>query len=294
MEIEKQILMESGTNELEVLVFAIKEEQYGINIAKVREVITVPDLVSPPLAHKFIQGVFNLRGKIVPVINLRRVLGYEPNSQTTLDRIIITEFHQKWFGFVVDRVSNIYRISWKDIDPPSSEYNSDMLTGIAHVQESLVLMLDVEKITQSISPHIQLADQKDTDKDKFSQRSAKCLLVAEDSNAIREMICHSLQSGGYTQLDICRDGQEAWDKIQEHAAIDLIITDIEMPRIDGLHLTKLVKSNDKFRHIPVIIFSSIISTDNRNKGDAVGADEQISKPELVKLVDTVDRFLQIG
>lgn len=293
MDIDKQILMESGTNELEVLVFTVKDEQYGINIAKVREVISIPNLVKPPLAHPFIQGVFNLREKIVPVINLRRVLGYNEFDLKSTDRVIITEFHLLWFGFVVDTVSNIYRISWKDIEPPTEECNSEMLTGIAHIQDKLVLMLDVEKITQSISPTTTSLAGESTTETIANLRAQKRLIVAEDSHAIRNMICSTLNSGGYTQLEICQNGEEAWEKIQSDSTIDLIITDIEMPRLDGLRLTKLVKSDAKYSRLPVIIFSSIISEDNRNKGDAVGADEQISKPELRKLVDTVDRFLKI-
>jgi len=112
MDVKQHILMESGTNELEVLVFSVGEELFGINIAKVREVITIPELIKPPLVHPFIQGVFNLRDKIVPVINLRRVLGYGETELKPSDRIIISEFHLLWFGFVVNTVSNIYRISW--------------------------------------------------------------------------------------------------------------------------------------------------------------------------------------
>lgn len=295
MDIKKEILMESGTNELEILVFSVKEEQYGINIAKVREVISIPELVKPPLAHPFIQGVFNLRDKIVPVINLRRVLGYEGGECETTERVIITEFHQLWFGFVVDTVSNIYRISWQDIEPPTDEYNSDMLTGIAHVQEKLVLMLDVERITQSISSNIiALEENAADDKELIDQRANKKIVVAEDSNIIRNIIYNTLINGGYKQLVICRNGEEAWEKIQNDPAIDLLITDIEMPRIDGLHLTKLVKSDDKYKHIPVIIFSSIISEDNLNKGNAVGADEQISKPELKRLVEMADKYLVVA
>jgi len=291
MDIDKQILMESGTNELEILVFTITEEQYGINIAKVREVITIPNLVKPPLAHPFIQGVFNLREKIVPVINLRRVLGYEGEECQTTERVIITEFHKLWFGFIVDTVSNIYRISWEDIEPPSDEYNSDLLTGIAHIQEKLVLMLDVERITQSISTNIAALEEKTTDSEIIDRRASKKIVVAEDSNTIRNIIYNTLINGGYKQLEICRNGEEAWEKIQNDPTIDLIITDIEMPRLDGLRLTKLVKSDEKYKHIPVIIFSSIISEDNKNKGEAVGANEQISKPELKLLVEMADKYL---
>ncbi len=294
MDVKQHILMESGTNELEVLVFSVGEEQFGINIAKVREVITIPELIKPPLVHPFIQGVFNLRDKIVPVINLRRVLGYEETEMKPSDRIIITEFHLLWFGFVVNTVSNIYRISWQDIEPPTEEYNCDIMTGVAHVQEKLVLMLDVEKITQTISPSIMEAEIDSGDASLRQARSEKKIIVAEDSNAIRNMICNTLIEDGYKKLEICRNGEEAWNKIQKDSSIDLVITDIEMPRLDGLHLTKLIKSDDNLRQIPVIIFSSIISADNRNKGDAVGADEQISKPELNKLVATVDRFLNVS
>jgi two-component system, chemotaxis family, chemotaxis protein CheV len=294
MNIEKEILMESGTNELEVLVFGIEKEKYGINIAKVREIIRLQELTLPPQAHPTIEGILNLREHIIPIISLYRALDYKARENDHSSRIIVTEFHKQWFGFIVDEVSNIYRISWSDIEPPTEHHKCTSLTGIAHVEDQLVLMLDVEKITQEIAPHIIDASDQELSEELASMRGSKNILIAEDSGMMRSLIHDTLSLGGYTSILTCNNGEEAWDALQGDASIDLVISDIEMPRIDGLRLTKLIKSDAELKETPVVIFSSIITEDNQKKGEAVGADFQIAKPDLDKLVTTLDSFLNIS
>ncbi len=294
MNIEKEILMESGTNELEVLVFGIESEKYGINIAKVREIIRIQHLTLPPQTHPMIEGVLNLREHIIPIISLFRALGYKDREEDQSSRIIVTEFHKQWFGFIVDTVSNIYRISWSDIEPPTEHHQCTCLTGIAHVEDQLVLMLDVEKITQEIAPHMIETSEEELPEELALIRGSKRILIAEDSSVIRSLIEGTLSNGGYNSVLICNDGEEAWNHLQSNESIDIVISDIEMPRLDGLRLTKLIKSDIELKETPVIIFSSIITEDNRNKGDAVGADCQIAKPDLDKLVSTLDQFLNIS
>jgi len=295
MDVKEQILMEAGTNELEILVFNVGEEKFGINVAKIREVIRLPKITYPPNTHPLIEGVMNLRNFIIPVVNLRRALGYPSRKTQESDRVIVSEFHKQWFGFIVDSVQTISRISWKDIDPPPvSHQYANNLTGIAHVDEGLVLMLDVETITQVLIPMNHQADDRQSNDDLAKQRGMKRILTADDSGMIRTVVNDKLKEAGYTNVTVTINGEEAWDALQRDRGFDLVITDIEMPRIDGLHLTKLIKADAEFKKIPVIIFSSIISEDNRNKGEAVGADYQIAKPELHLLVGTVDRFLGLA
>ncbi len=294
MNIEKEILMESGTNELEVLVFGIEEEKYGINIAKVREIIRLQELTLPPQTHPMIEGVLNLREHIIPIISLFRALDYKERDEDKSSRIIVAEFHKQWFGFIVDEVSNIYRISWSDIEPPTDNHKCNCLTGIAHVEEELVLMLDVEKITQEVAPHMIESSDQEIPEELASLRGSKQIMFAEDSSMMRTLIQDTLSAGGYTNIVTCNNGEEAWDQLQGNTSIDLVISDIEMPRIDGLRLTKLIKSDVDLKEMPVVIFSSIITPDNHKKGEAVGADFQIAKPDLDKLVSTLDSFLNIS
>ncbi|MEW6235076.1 MAG: chemotaxis protein [Candidatus Omnitrophota bacterium] len=295
MDVKEQILMEAGTNELEILVFNVGEEKFGINVAKIREVIRLPKITYPPNTHPLIEGVMNLRNFIIPVINLRRALGYPSRKTQESDRVIVSEFHKQWFGFIVDSVQTICRISWKDIDPPPvAHQHANNLTGIAHVEEELVLMLDVETITQVLIPMKSQAEETHSSGDLIKKRGMKRILTADDSGMIRTVVNEKLQEAGYTNVTITINGEEAWDALQRDRGFDVVITDIEMPRIDGLHLTKLIKAEADFKKIPVIIFSSIISEDNRNKGEAVGADCQITKPDLPLLVGTVDRLLGLA
>lgn len=295
--INKEILMQAGTNELEILIFGIATEQFGINVAKVREVIKLPKISKPPHAHPMIEGVMNLRDQIIPLISLRRAIGYPDKEQEIGDRVIVSEFHQQWFGFIVDNVDTIVRISWKDIEqPPQTHQHASVLTGIAHLEERLILMLDVETLTEPLVLSKMRSDSKNMDhgsNELFVKRSTKRILTADDSGVIRSLVKNTLQDAGYNDITITINGKEAWDTLNQYHNYDLIITDIEMPQLDGLHFTKLIKENDTFKNLPVIIFSSIISDDNRNKGEQVGADDQIAKPEIGRLIQTVDRFLQI-
>ncbi len=294
----KEILMEAGTNELEILIFGVGSECFGINVAKVREIIKMPQINKPPQTSPMIEGVINLREQIIPVINLRKALGYPQKENEASDRVIISEYHQQWFGFIADYVDTIVRISWKDIEPPPATHqHTHVLTGIAHLEDKLALMLDVEHLTE---PLIQLAEVReayteDSKNENVVQiRSMKRILAADDSGIIRTLVKEKLNEAGYTNIYMTFNGEEAWELLEKEPEIDLVITDIEMPQLDGLHLTRLIKADDRFKAIPVIIFSSIISEDNLNKGNQVGADEQISKPEIHKLIGHVDRLLRIG
>ncbi|MDX9754843.1 MAG: chemotaxis protein [bacterium] len=294
----KEILMEAGTNEVEILIFGIGEERFGINVAKVREVIKLPKITKPPQTNPMIEGVMNLRDHIIPLVNLRIAMEYPVKVPQDSDRVIVSEYHQQWFGFIVDNVDTIVRISWKDIEPPpQTHHHGAILTGVAHHGEELILMLDVETLTEPLVGVLRKAHQAKGKSEKESsiiqQRESKRILAADDSGVIRTLVTETLKDAGYIQITVKVNGQEAWETLQQDANYALVITDIEMPQLDGLHLTKLIKTTEKTCQIPVVIFSSIISDDNRNKGDQVGADDQITKPEIDRLVQTVDRLLQV-
>ncbi len=298
----KGILLEAGTNELEIVEFSIKEALYGINIAKVREIIKADiDMVPVPDAHPSIEGAINLRGSIIAVVNLARHLKVNTPFDKRNNRIIIAEFNKIVIGFLVTSVARIHRISWKAVEQPSQMLQTDQgyAVGIVKIQEKVIFLLDFEKISSHINPRAHLQDPK---ADEYSapssvDRGSKRILVAEDSDFIRRMIIDHLHKAGYN-TDVATNGEEAWGKLAAIAALpdlkdvaqyyNLMVTDIEMPQMDGLHLIKRVKEDPRLKRLPCIAFSSMISKELMLKCKSVGADGEISKPEINQLVDLVD------
>ncbi len=294
-----KILLESGTNELEVLVFHAGAEAYGINVAKVREVILPQRITTAPGLPGSVLGMINIRGAILPLVDLIGYLDITALSDDPTDRrIIITEFNRTRVGFIVERVEHIHRISWENIKPvpDSGTEHSQAVTGIAQIEDRLIFMLDFESIVDQINQQNSL-HVKQVDNGLGVDRSACRVFVAEDSRMIREIMVTTLKNSGYTDIWAFTDGAEAWDEIQ--AAISqqgarqcVVVTDIEMPRMDGLTLTRHIKSHPDLKNTPVILFSSIINDDTRHKGEQVGADDQLAKPQLAQLIEKIDRLLQ--
>lgn len=300
---KKGILLESGTNELEIVEFSISTALYGINIAKVREIIKADiDIVSVPDAHSSIEGAINLRGKIIPVINLARHLNENIQFDKKTNRIIISEFNKITVGFLVSSVANIHRLSWKQVEQPSDMLQTDdgYAVGIVKIGEKVLFLLDFEKIAAHINPKASMAMPRETGytpQETGVDRSTKTVIVAEDSDFIRELMIEYLDTAGY-QTKIAKNGEEAWGLLTtaiETPGFDdissfynLIITDIEMPQMDGLHLIKLIKDNPKTTKLPCIAFSSMISAELKEKCKSVGSDGEISKPDIEKLVGLVD------
>lgn len=296
---DKGILLESGTNELEVLEFCIGNNYYGINVAKVREILPYKNPTPIPNAHPCIEGVFMPRDEIITIVNLARHLNM-PASDSGKDMYIVTNFNKLNIGFHVHSVVGISRVSWADISKPDATLNangSGIATGIIKMEGKLVVILDFEKIITDISPETGL---KVSDIDQLGprQRNEAPILIAEDSPLLGKLISESLIKAGYINLTMTTNGQEAWDKLNEFKSegilekkVKLVITDIEMPQMDGHRLTKLVKDTPSFAHIPVVIFSSLVNDEMRKKGEALGADAQLSKPEIGHLVEAIDGIL---
>lgn len=291
------ILLESGTNELEVLVFGLGEGVFGVNVAKVREVIMPVEVSPAPEQGEEILGMFNLRGRLLPLIDLHRYMNVSPRSDDPkARRIIVMEFNGVQSAFQVDLVEQIYRMSWKAMRsvPDSGGASPFCITGITEINERLVLMLDFE----SIIDHISFTDEYHIDQvpnETGVQRDRYRIIVAEDSNFIRSIMMRVLRNSGYIHISEFTNGMSAYEmlKAPEFAEqpVDLVITDIEMPQMDGLALTRHIKEDPALKHIPVLLFSSLITEDTRHKGKQVGADEQLAKPQLPELVQHVDRWL---
>ena len=296
---ETNILLENGTNELEVLEFTLNDNHYGINVAKIREILSYQPVTPVPNAHESVEGIFMPRDPMITVISLKKSLGLPDTKEQGL--FIITNFNKLNIAFHVDTVVGIHRVSWAEIIKPDSTINateSGVSTGVIKMDDKLVVILDFEKIVTDISPETGL---KVSDIDELGERrnrSDSPILIAEDSHLLSKLITDSLKKAGYTNLIVTMDGQEAWDKLQEYQKegdvfdrVHCIITDIEMPRMDGHRLTKLVKSDEDLQKIPLIIFSSLVNEEMRRKGEALGADAQLTKPEIGKLVSAIDDLI---
>ena len=296
---ETKILLENGTNELEILEFKLDGNVYGINVAKIKEIITYQPVTPVPNAHPSIEGIFMPRDTMITAIDLKNCLQRGKSTEGGL--FIITNFNKLDIAFHVDSVVGIHRVSWKDIIKPGATVSTtedSISTGIVKIEDRLIIILDFEKIVSDINPETGL---KSTEIDEmgYRERTDIPVLIAEDSVLLNKLIVDSLKKAGYVNLIHTENGQEAYDLIQkfkEQGSLDkhvkCTITDIEMPLMDGHRLTKLVKEDSETRHIPVIIFSSLVNDEMRRKGEALGADAQLSKPEIGNLVRMVDSLVR--
>ena len=295
---ETKILLENGTNELEVLEFIVDGNSYGINVAKIREIIQYSPVTPVPNAHPSVEGIFMPRDAMITAIDLKNCLQRGQSEPGGL--FIITSFNKLDIAFHVDSVVGIHRVSWVDIIKPGATVTTaedGISTGVIKINGKLIIILDFEKIITDINPETGL---KVTEIDALGVRepSEVPILIAEDSSLLRKLIVDSLKKAGYDNVIKAENGEEAWNYINHcrsignlNEQVKIIITDIEMPLMDGHRLTKLVKSDDDTKNIPVIIFSSLVNDEMRRKGEELGADAQLSKPEIGNLVKVIDDLL---
>lgn len=296
----KGILLESGTNEFEIIEFSIGNVFYGINVAKVREIINEVPVTAIPNSHSYIDGIFALRGKIMPLVNLAKCLNSE--TQAVTSKIIVAEMNSVFIGFKVDEVSRIHRISWNQMEPAPNISDSELVVGVVKMENRLIILLDFEKILSEVNPEIskKLSAIPVSTEELVTIRKTKTIVVAEDSHMLRELLLKTLHTAGYNTIS-AENGQLAWNKLKAIAVsgksvveqIQMVITDIEMPQMDGHHLTKKIKEDQNLRELPVIIFSSLINDEMRRKGEALGAYAQITKPEIEQLINIVDKRIAV-
>lgn len=296
---KKGILLETGTNEFEIVEFNIGEVNYGINVAKVREVITRVPVTKIPQVHPYVDGLFTLRGKVHPLVNLPRCLNAVGTNEPK--NIIVTEINNYNMGFLVDNVSRIHRISWTDMEPAPDVGDSSMVVGVVKMEEKIVLLLDFEKIIAEINPevNVKLTTFEDADDDIKQKRASQHIVVAEDSPMLRDLLVGTLHEAGYKFIKDFNNGKLAWEYLttlskesgEISEKVKIIISDIEMPQMDGHHLLKLVRDDQRLAKVPVILFSSLINDEMRLKGEALGANGQISKPEIGQLITLLDKLI---
>ena len=297
--LEKEILLESGTNELELLVFDVADYTFGINVAKVREVMPTAEITSLPRSHSSVRGVFNLRNEVIPCVSLRDHLGVGTAHENPESNMILTDLNQQQTAFLVDGVERIRRLSWENVlSVPALEALAEVpITALARCEDRLVVILDFEKILDDVTDQYFRTDAVENPLGLLRQELR--ILFVEDSPTVREAIGNTLRASGYTQTLFFCNGDEAWRWIarrfeetgRPEDVGDLVISDIEMPQVDGLHLTKRIKGHPELKELPVLLYSSIVTADNEKKGWAVGADAQVSKPELKEVVRLADELI---
>ncbi len=315
MSSQTDILLEAGTNELEIVEFWLEEAPqeegegnyhgfYGVNVAKVLEIIRIPEKIThlPKVAHPAIMGTFNLRNKVIPLVDLSYWLKKE-RVESEPPKVIVTEFNNVSSAFLVSGVTRIHRISWEKVEAPSnyvSALSGDSITGVVKFDDRISLILDLEKIVAELNPALglQLDDSID-----WEVTGGYRALIADDSTLIREMLNELLVRAKFL-VDSARTGRECWEKLLAYKKdalkqkkpitdyINVVVSDIEMPVMDGHNLTKRIKSDPILKELPVILFSSIITDKLRHKGESVGADDQISKPEVTQLAKRAIALIQ--
>lgn len=327
---QTKILLEAGTNELEIVEFYIDEPvveldsgtssalkliheegkepiyrgYYGVNVAKVLEIIQLPHVTPlPELQSPSVLGAFNLRSKIIPLVDLNIWLEKANLDNYNPPKVVVTEFNNVTTAFKVSGVNRIHRISWEDVEAPNSYmsfFSKGCITGVVRLEDRIVFILDLEKIVTELNPTLGLRLDNAID---WKQTPKYRAIVCDDSSLIRNMLKTLLQEANFDVRDFT-NGQEAWDElcslrakaIEENKDISdyvqVLISDIEMPRMDGHTLCKTVKEDPYMKKIPVILFSSLITDKLRHKGESVGADEQISKPGVTQLAQRAHELIQ--
>lgn len=300
---QTDILLESGTGDLEILKFKVKGLLYAINVIKVKEILQIEeeDINPLPSQPEAVRGVTNVRGDVITIIDLRTYLdsGEENEDKEKKNYMILTEFNKTRILFAVDGVIGINKISWKDIQEPNN-LMGNLVNGVIKSEDKLINFLDFEKILSDVQPELSLGlDEVKIDQSKKEEREKIKLVLADDSPTIREILKETLYKAGYTNLKIFNDGQRAWNYLKElktetesvQEEVQGLITDIEMPQLDGHALIRKIREDKQLKDLPTLIFSSLITDNLRHKGEEVGADEQISKPEMENLIDVLDELV---
>lgn len=293
------ILLEAGTNELELLVFNCGGVTFGINVAKVKEIVRSVATIAVPCAPPAIEGSFRIREEVLTLINLATYLELPPAVARENQLVIIMEMNKVRCGVLIDTVEQIHRVRWEDVEPPSPFLTQEgtPITAIAKLGERVVQVLDFESITAELFG-LAGAEQKDIEEiEEIPNFGAMKVLAADDSPTIRMTMGNVLRQAGFQDITLCTDGQHAWDTIVSQfesggRPFDIVLSDIEMPRMDGLHLTLRIKEHPQLATTPVVLFSSIIREETLNKGRAVGADGQLTKFDVLGLVETIGDCLK--
>ncbi|MCX7929871.1 MAG: chemotaxis protein [Chlorobi bacterium] len=302
----------AGTNKVELLLFQIGSdpatgtvETYGINVFKVREIMIAPRLHHPPQRQTEIEGMLSLRGSLIPVVNLPAYCGTVVSEPPKV--LIVTEYNDHTQGFLVERVETIYRCDWSQVrTPPPTFASSDghgIITAVVETaSRGLILLLDVEKILLD-TIGVKHDDAAYGAVEPLKTNRTHRVVYCDDSLVARRQIEQTLERFGVEGISF-PNGKRTWDYLQQCAAIansqnipvtqlvSLVLSDIEMPEMDGFALTRCIKADHILRTIPVVLHSSLSGTANEHLGRSVGADAYVSKFEPSRLADTLRQILE--
>lgn len=299
---KSDILLESGTGELEILEFKVNEKYYAINVIKIKEILDAQKITKLPQMNPAVEGIILCRGDIITLVNLKYVLENEKYDELKDYKIVLCEFNKIKVAFIIDSVIGVHRIKWEQIRKPDTAWTSPLVIGNIVLDEDVIFLLDFEKIVTDINPSTGINEDKVVDVD-YKERPNIKVVLADDSPLIRKLLNDTLTKAGFKKLKFFDDGKQAYDylfKLKDEKNINfmedvhLLITDIEMPQMDGHTLTRKIKEDPILKRLPVIIFSSLITDDLKHKGQSVGADAQLSKPEIGELIDVVDKIIKVN
>ena len=298
----------AGTNKLEILLFSLgtnsitgRRETFGINVFKVREVMRTPPITSAPEMPASVEGMVSLRGVLVPVVDLARYAGVATDTPRSI--MIVTEYAGHTQGFLVDGVDTILRLDWSQMKVPPEMLMAEMgglVTAVTELPDGrLVMMMDVEKVlseTTNYDDEVVYRNIKPLNDPKLT------VFFADDSIVARKQITRTLEAMNVKYVSSI-NGRDAWNELEKIAAyaeasgqeitdlVSLVLTDIEMPEMDGYILTKKIKTDPRFAGVPVIMHSSLSGMSNQQLGKSVGVDEYVPKFEAQKLSETLTRRL---
>lgn len=310
---QKNFMADEHADYVEVIEFCIKERlpdgsvycgYYGVNVAKVLEIIRRPVITSVPTNHDpAVLGTFSLRGRVLPLVDLAAWLGKQMIPDDA-QKVVVSEFSGVVTAFLVSEVNSIHRLNWDRIEAPAAHvlaYSRESIIGVLRINERILFILDMEKIVSSMDISMDM-NRLISEVKPVEDASRFHILIADDSSSLRNTIKGSLEKAGY-RVTAVGSGREAWERLLELQReteagggsildrVHLLITDIEMPEMDGHALTRKIRQTPVLAGLPVMLFSSMITEALRSKGEAVGADEQVAKPDLPRLTRHVRELI---
>jgi two-component system chemotaxis response regulator CheV len=309
---QTNILLDAGTNELEIVEFYLDEDDYrgyyGVNVAKVLEIIRMQPVTSMPhMRHAAVLGAFPHRdGRVVPMVDLACYLG-KKSMENQEPKVIVTEFNNVTTGFSVSGVNRIHRLSWQDVEAPGQflqHTSRNAVTGVVRLEGRVLFILDMEAIIGELNPSLSIRLNRPSSTD-HDDGSVFTVLHADDSGNVRKLVKQLLEQGGRFKVVSVSNGGEAWDmlcrlrgKVTEDTPVtsfvNAVISDIEMPRLDGLTLCRQIKEDPILKVLPVALFSSLVTDKLEHKGESVGVDAQFAKPDLQVLSDKVMELVMLS
>ena len=304
-------VLKVGSNEMELVDFRILKQEkdriyegiYGVNVAKVREIIKIPKLTELPGVPEYVEGIFDLRGVVIPVINLAKWMGItEPPEDKLKPRVVIAEFSDILIGFIVHEAKRIRRISWNDIEPASfvagmGALDKSQITGVTRIEnDEVLLILDLESVVQELGiyqPNVEADNQ-------IIEKIEGTALILDDSPTARRLVRDALVKMGLRVVE-AKDGVEGMQKMEElyeaygkdlKKELRIIISDVEMPKMDGFHFAANIKEDERFEGIPIVFNSSISDHFSELRGKEAGADAYLTKFDAPIFYKEISKVIQ--